>query len=152
LSRIPPPSSLGRIISWAIPVVILGAFYFGWQKHETESLMEMVRAWVLPTSIGCGVLTLAAFAHPLTVLSGVLAAPLTTLNPMIGAGMVTALVEAWLRRPTVEDCEQVPDAIMKPRMWLKNRATRVLLVFVLSNLGASIGMFISTTWVLSLLR
>jgi pheromone shutdown-related protein TraB len=152
LSRIPPPSSLGRVIGWAIPVIILAAFFFGWQKHQTESLMEMVRAWVLPTSIGCGVLTLAAFAHPLTVLAGVLAAPLTTLNPMIGAGMVTALVEAWLRRPTVEDCEQVPDAIMKPRLWLKNRATRVLLVFVLSNLGASIGMFISTTWVLSLLR
>jgi pheromone shutdown protein TraB len=41
---------------------------------------------------------------------------------------------------------------MKPSAWFKNRATRVLLVFVLSNLGASIGMFISTTWVLSLLR
>ena len=152
LSIIPPPSSVGTIVGWLIPIVILGAFWFGWQKHEGESLLQMVRAWVLPTSIGCGLFTLAALAHPLTILSGVLAAPLTTLNPVIGVGMVTALVEAWIRKPTVEDCEGVPEAILKPRTWLKNRATRVLLVFVLSNLGASIGMFISTTWVLSLLR
>lgn len=152
LSLIPSPSPVGTIIGWLIPVVILGAFWFGWQKHESESLIQMIRAWVLPTSIGCGLFTLASFAHPLTILAGVLAAPLTTLNPLIGVGMVTALIEAWVRRPTVEDCEGIPDAIMKPRTWLKNRATRVLLVFVLSNLGASIGMFISTTWVLSLLR
>jgi pheromone shutdown-related protein TraB len=152
LCVIPPPSALSRAMNWLIPVIILGAFWFGWHKHQSESLLQMVRAWVLPTSIGCGLFTALALAHPLTILAGVLAAPITTLHPLIAAGMVTALVEAWLRRPTVEDCEGVPEAIMKPRVWLKNRVTRVLLVFVLSNIGASIGMFISTTWVLSLLR
>ncbi len=152
LSLIPSPSPVGTIIGWSIPILIFGAFWFGWQQHQSESLLQMIRAWVLPTSIGCGLFTLASFAHPLTILSGIVAAPLTTLNPLIGVGMVTALVEAWIRKPTVEDCEGIPEAIMKPRLWLKNGATRVLLVFVLSNLGASIGMFISTTWVLSLLR
>lgn len=152
LSIIPAPSPVGTIIGWFIPVLVLAAFWFGWQKHESESLIQMMRAWVLPTSLGCGLFTLLSFAHPLTIISGIIAAPLTTLNPLIGVGMVTALVEAWVRRPTVEDCEGIPEAIMKPRTWLKNRATRVLLVFVLSNLGASIGMFIATTWVLSLLR
>jgi pheromone shutdown-related protein TraB len=152
LSIIPAPSPIGTIIAWLIPIAILVAFWFGWQKHQSESLIQMAKAWVIPTSLGCGVFTLAALAHPLTILSGMLAAPLTTLNPLIGVGMVTALVEAWIRRPTVEDCEGIPVAIMKPRLWLKNRATRVLLVFVLSNLGASLGMLISTTWVISLLR
>lgn len=152
LSVLPPPSRIATLFNWGIPAIILAAFWFGWQQHQAESLFEMVRAWVLPTSIGCGILTTVALAHPLTILSGVLAAPLTTLNPVIAVGMVTALVEAWIRRPTVEDCEGIPDAIMKPSSWFKNRATRVLLVFVLSNIGASIGMFISTTWVLSLLR
>jgi pheromone shutdown protein TraB len=81
-----------------------------------------------------------------------LSAPLTTLNPLIGVGMVTALVEAWVRKPTVSDCEGVPDAIMSVKGWYRNRATRVLLVFILSSIGASIGMAISTTWVISLLR
>jgi pheromone shutdown-related protein TraB len=151
LSKLPTPSPWGTIIAWLIPIVILAAFYFGWRDHQGESLMQMVKAWVLPTSIGCGLLTLVALAHPVTLLAGMLSAPLTTLNPLIGVGMVTALVEAWVRKPTVSDCEGVPDAILSVKGWYQNRATRVLLVFVLSSIGASIGMAISTTWVISLL-
>lgn len=151
LSTIPPPSRWVTALGWLIPLVVLGAFAVGWREHQGESLVQMLRAWVLPTSIGCGLFTLLALGHPLTILSGILAAPLTTLNPTIGAGMVTALVEAWLRRPTVEDCQGVPQAIMHPGSWYRNRATRVLLVFILSSIGASIGMAVGTTWVLSLL-
>ena len=152
ISVIPKPSPAGQIIGWLIPVIILGAFYFGWRHHQSESLIQMVRAWVLPTSIGCGVFSIVAMAHPLTLIAGILAAPLTTLNPLIGVGMVTALIEAWVRKPTVADCEGVPDAILSIKGWYGNRATRVLLVFILSSIGASIGMLVSTTWVISLLR
>ena len=152
LSRLPPPSHTGKIVGWVITLVVLGAFYFGWTQHSSESFYEMLRAWILPTSIGCGLATLLSRAHPLTLLSGILAAPLTTLNPTIGVGMVTALVEAWVRRPTVADCEQIPESMLSLRGWYQNRATRVLLVFVLSSLGASLGMAVGVTWVLSLLR
>jgi pheromone shutdown-related protein TraB len=152
ISEIPKPSPWGTVIAWLIPVIIFGAFYFGWREHQSESLIQMVKAWVLPTSIGCGIFALIALAHPVTLIAGILSAPLTTLNPLIGVGMVTALIEAWIRRPTVADCEGVPDAILSVRGWYQNRATRVLLVFVLSSIGASIGMFVSTTWVISLLR
>lgn len=152
ISVIPMPSPWGTFVAWLIPAIILGAFYFGWREHQSESLIQMLKAWVLPTSIGCGVFTLLSLAHPLTLIAGILSAPLTTLNPLIGVGMVTALIEAWLRKPTVADCEGVPDAILSLRGWYRNRATRVLLVFILSSIGASIGMLISTTWVISLLR
>ena len=59
---------------------------------------------------------------------------------------------AWVRRPTVADCEQIPESMLSLRGWYQNRATRVLLVFVLSSLGASLGMAVGVTWVLSLLR
>ncbi len=151
LATIPPPGRTTAIIGWLVPLIVLGAFAFGWQKHEGESLLEMLRAWILPTSLGCGLFTLLGLGHPLTILSGILAAPITTLNPAIGAGMVTALVEAWVRRPTVADCEALPQAVMSVRGWYRNRATRVLLIFILSSLGASLGMAVGTTWVLSLL-
>lgn len=152
ISVIPRPSPVGQIIGWLIPMAVLIAFYFGWREHQSESVIQMVKAWVIPTSVLCGIFTLASLAHPLTLLAGVLAAPLTTLNPLIGVGMVTALVEAYVRKPTVADCEGVPDAIMSLKGWYGNRATRILLVFILSSIGASIGMAISTTWVISLLR
>ncbi len=151
ITQLPPPSRLGRILGWGLPLVVLVAFFFGWREHQQESLLEMLKAWIIPTSLGCGVATALALAHPLTILSAILAAPLTTLNPLIGAGMVTALVEAWVRRPTVADCEAIPEAVLSLRGWLHNRATRVLLVFVLSSLGASVGMAVGVAWVLTLL-
>lgn len=151
LSRLPPPSKLSRALSWIIPLVILGAFYWGYRKPTGGGLTEMLIAWILPTSIGSGLFTALALAHPLTILSAVLAAPITTLHPAIGAGMVTGLVEAWLRRPTVADCEEVQDALRSLKALYKNRVTRVLLIALASNLGAAIGMWIATTWVLSLL-
>ena len=151
LEQLPPPSRTARIIGWAIPLVVLGAFYFGgWRSHSTEPLFRMLLAWVLPTSLGCALFTAMAGAHPLTIVSGLLAAPITTLNPLIGAGMVTASVEAWVRRPTVTHCEAIPESITSLRGWYRNPATRVLLVFLLSSIGASIGMLVGATWVVSL--
>ena len=54
----------------------------------------MVAWWVMANGILAGLGALIALAHPLTVLSSVLAAPLTSLNPMIAAGWVSGLVEA----------------------------------------------------------
>ncbi len=152
LEQLPPPSKAARIVGWSIPAIVLTAFCFGsWRSHSSEPVLRMLLAWVLPTSLGCGLCTALGRAHPLTVASGLLAAPVTALNPLIGAGTVTALVEAWVRRPTVADCEAVPESITSLRGWFKNPATRILLVFLLSSIGASIGMLIGTTWVVALM-
>jgi len=151
LSRLPAPGKLGQVLQWLIPALILGAFYFGFRKHGTAGLEEMVLAWVLPTAALSAALSIVALAHPLTVLSAALAAPITTLNPAVGVGMVTGLVEALLRRPTVEDCEGAQKAVQSLGGIYRNRATRVLLVFALSSLGAALGAWIGTPMVLRLL-
>lgn len=151
LSQLPPPSKVTAILQWVIPLLILGAFYFGFRKHGAEGLEEMVLAWVLPTALLSAALSVVALAHPLTIVSAALAAPITTLNPAIGVGMVTGLVEALLRRPTVDDCEGAQKAIQSVRGVYANRATRVLLVFALSSLGAALGAWIGTPMVLRLL-
>ncbi len=152
LEQLGPPSRLRRALGWAIPVLVLGCFWFGgWRSHSAQTLLHMVRAWVIPTSVACALFTALGGAHPLSILSGLLAAPIITLNPLIGAGTVTALVEAWVRRPSVADREAIPESITSLRGWYRNPATRVLLVFLLSSLGAWLGMLIGTTWVVSLL-
>ena len=85
---------------------------------------------------------LIARAHPLTIASAVVAAPLTSLNPTIAAGMVTGLVESWLRKPKVADLERLHLDITSVKGWFNNPATRILLVFFFTNLGSAIG-----TWV-----
>jgi len=76
-----------------------------------------------------------------TVLSALLGAPLTTLHPGIGIGMVTGLVELWCRKPSVDDLERLRDDVQSAKGWWRNRVARVFLVFLLSNLGAMIGMY-----------
>jgi len=75
-------------------------------------------------------------------LSAMVAAPLTSLNPAVAAGMVTGLVESWVRKPKVSDLESLRDDATTVKGWFKNPATRILLVFFFSNLGSAIG-----TWV-----
>jgi pheromone shutdown-related protein TraB len=151
LSEIPGPSMVASLLKWLVPLVMLGAFAFGYSKHEGQGLQELVLAWILPTAVLGGVFTVFALAHPLTVLAVVLAAPITTLNPTIGAGMVAGLVEAYLRKPTVEDCEGVQKAANSIGGLYRNKVTRVFLVFVLSSLGAALGAWVGMGWVMTLL-
>ena len=60
-----------------------------------------------------------AFGHPLTILASFVAAPLTSLNPMIAAGWVSGLVQAKVRKPTVADFEDLPRDISSVRgFWM----------------------------------
>ncbi|MCH2107909.1 MAG: TraB/GumN family protein, partial [Polyangiaceae bacterium] len=151
LSEIPPPSPWTGALKFIIPAIMLGAFWFGYSEHGGSSLKEMLFAWILPNAVFAGLFSLLALAHPLTVLVAFLASPITSLNPTIGAGMVAALCEAWLRKPTVADCENVQDDISSLRSIYKNRFTHVLLVFVAASLGSAVGAWIGFGWVLSLL-
>ncbi len=151
LSTIPPPGRLGRIIKWIIPAIILAAFYLGYQEHSETGLKELLLAWVLPNSIVAGVMSLIGGAKLLSALTAVIASPITSLNPTIGAGMVVGLVEAWLRKPTVGDAERLNEDMMSIRGIYSNRFSRVLLVAALATLGSALGAWIGTAYVLALL-
>jgi pheromone shutdown protein TraB len=85
------------------------------------------------------------------VVAGFIASPITSLNPMVGAGMVVGLVEAWRRRPTVEDAENINRDVQSVRGFYKNPFTRVLLVTFASTLGSALGAWIGASWVVALL-
>jgi pheromone shutdown-related protein TraB len=151
LSKIPPPSKWVAALGWLIPAVVIGAFYFGFRNRSWDGLESMLFAWILPTGLASALFTALALAHPLTILVAFVAAPITTLHPALAVGMFTGLLEAYVRKPTVEDCEGIQRAVTSLKGVYANRATRVLLVFVLSNVGAALGAWIGATWVISLL-
>ena len=70
------------------------------------------------------------------------AAPLTSLNPTIGAGFVAAGVELYLRKPKVRDFSTLRHDVTELKGWWRNRVSRTLLVFMLATLGSAAG-----TWV-----
>lgn len=151
LSTIPKPTFLSQAVKWIIPAIILFAFYFGWREHRGEGLQQMLYAWVIPNAVGAALLSALAGARPLTVVVAGVASPITSLNPTIGAGIVAGLVEAWLRKPNVADCEGINDAMLSLGSMYRNRFTRVLLVAVGATLGSALGAWVGAAWVVQLL-
>jgi pheromone shutdown protein TraB len=98
--------------------------------------------WILANGIPAAIGALVALAHPLTVATAFVAAPITSLTPVIGAGYVTALVQAWLRPPRVRELEQMADDAATTRGWWSNRMLKILLAFILPGLGSMLGTFI----------
>jgi pheromone shutdown-related protein TraB len=144
LEEMPPRARWPRLIPWAIMLLVLTGFFIGFSRSP-ELGWQLVFIWVAINGGLAALGALIARGHPLTILSAVVAAPITSLNPTIAAGMVTGLVESWLRKPRVADLENLRFDITTLKGWFRNPATRILLVFFLSNLGSAIG-----TWVAGL--
>jgi len=142
LSRIPAASSWLKYLPWLITLLILSGFFLGF-SHSSSMGWDMVIDWVLINGGLSALGALLAMAHPLTVVAAFVAAPVTSLNPMIGAGMVTAAVEIWLRKPNIGDFECLRAQTMKLGGWWRNRITRILLVFLFSTLGSAIGTYVA---------
>ncbi|MBE0501883.1 MAG: TraB/GumN family protein [Desulfuromonadales bacterium] len=150
INSIPPKSTISKIVPWAIPGVVILLFVFGFFYGNTDRLADAAFAWILANGILSAIGAMLAFAHPLTILTAFIAAPLTSLNPTIGAGMVTGVVQAMVAAPTVHDLENVSEDMTSLRGWWSNRTTRVLLVFFLSSLGSAIGTFVAFGWLKNL--
>ncbi len=142
LNAMPPPSKFLKALPWFILVAVLTGFGIGFYRSP-ELGWALVATWVVINGTLSALGALIARGHPLTVLSALVAAPLTSLNPTIGAGMVTGAVEATLRKPKMSDFEALRDDVVRLSGWWKNRVSRVLLVFFLSNLGSAAGTWIA---------
>ena len=142
LASIPPRSKLWKWLPWIIVAVILGGFALGFSR-SADLGWDLVKDWVVINGGLSALGALLAAGHPLTVISAFLAAPLTSLNPTIGAGMVTGAVELFLRRPQVEDFGKLKQDTSNWKGWWRNRVSRVLLVFFFSTLGSAAGTYIA---------
>lgn len=152
LETLPPESRLSSILGWAIPLAIVLLMAAGFFTGGSHVGTHMIKDWVLTTGILAGIGAAAALAHPLTILSSMLAAPITTLHPLIAAGWVSGLVEAFSRKPKVRDIEALPQDILSVKGFWRNKVTRILLVVMFTNIGASIGTFVALPLMLRMMH
>jgi pheromone shutdown protein TraB len=75
------------------------------------------------------------------MLAAFIASPVTPLHPALASGTISALVEAWIRKPTHADFMALRDDVQSLRGWYRNRVARVLLNFFLTSLGTAIGVW-----------
>jgi pheromone shutdown-related protein TraB len=142
LDEKPLPSKTGYYVGWGIGLFILSMFGVGYMRSP-ELGTQLILQWIVING-GLSALGAAlAFAHPVSILAAFLAAPLTSLNPTIGAGMVVGIVESYIRKPKVADFESMRGDIAHFSMWWKNGVIRVFLIFFFANLGSAAGTFIA---------
>jgi pheromone shutdown-related protein TraB len=151
LESLPLPGRMGTLAKWGIPASIVALFGAGFFFGGKDAGTDMVFLWSLCTGVLAGMGALLALAHPATVISSVLVAPFTTLHPMIAAGWISGLVEAFSRKPKVRDLESLPEDILSFRGFWRNKVTRILLVIAFTNLGASIGTLVAFPIILRVL-
>ncbi|MDR4515872.1 MAG: TraB/GumN family protein [Nitrosomonas sp.] len=138
----PTSSNWFKYLPWAIVLLILTGFIIGFIRSP-EIGTAMILDWVLING-GLSALGAAiAFAHPLTIMTAFFAAPLTSLNPTIGAGMVVAAAETYLRKPKVGDFNRLRSDATSLKGWWNNQVTRILLIFILSTMGSAIGTYVA---------
>jgi pheromone shutdown-related protein TraB len=139
LETLPEPSPALKLAGWSIAALVLGSLVYIGITKGPEAAGRNALYWVLATGTPTAISAVLALGHPITVVSGFLAAPITTLSPFIGAGTVTAFVQAYVVPPRVKEFESVSDDIGKLNAWWNSRLLRVFLVFILTNIGGTIG-------------
>ncbi len=143
LETIPPGGKFAGKLKYILPAAIIGLFIIGFFYGGKDVGTDMMIWWIMANGILAGLGASIALAHPLTILSSILAAPLTSLNPMIAAGWVAGLVEAFTRKPKVRDFEKLQEDIHSIKGFWKNKITKILMVVVFTNLGSSLGTFVA---------
>lgn len=144
ISVVPPKSRFSKMAGWIIPVLITGLLLYSFVVNIQTGLQQL-SAWVLWTGILAAAFTALSFAHPLSILTSFVTAPLTTLHPLLACGWFAGLTEATLKKPTVKDVQNVQTDIFSIKGFFTNRLLKTILVMFMANMGATIGTLIAGT-------
>jgi len=148
LIKIPSTSNYIKVLVWGIPLAII-AIIASTFTYSHPAGFEQITQWFLWNGSLSALGALIAMAHPLSILTAFVAAPFSSLNPLLAAGWFAGIAEALIRRPRVEDFEQLGD-ITTLKDFFYNRVTKILLIVALANLGSMAGTFIGGAKVIQL--
>lgn len=141
LTEKPPKSNWPKVIGWGIPILIIALIAYTFFTNPVAGWQQLI-SWIIWNGSLAAIGTIVALGHPLAVLTAFIAAPFTSLNPFLAAGFFAGFVQAVMNKPKVRDFESLSEDVFSVKGFWKNKATRVLLVVVLANVGSSLGTFI----------
>ena len=142
LNKVNKKKGFATYIKYAIPAIIVLLIGLTIFRNRDVGLSQ-IRSWIIWNGGLSALGVLLALGHPLSILTALISAPITSLNPLLASGWFAGLVEAHLRKPKVKDFEDLADDTSTLKGFWKNGITRTLLVVVFANLFSSIGTFIS---------
>ncbi|MGJ7922659.1 TraB/GumN family protein [Neobacillus sp. LXY-4] len=141
LNELPAKSNAPKLMGWIIPILIIAMIAYTFYANPTAGLHQTM-SWILFHASFSALGVALAFGHPLAILTAFVAAPITALDPITAAGWFAGFVQAYFRRPSVRDFENLSEDVFSVKGFWRNKVTRVLLVVMFANIGSSLGTFI----------
>lgn len=142
LTAIPKTFPWGQVVSWGlVAFFVLGFALAFWRSPEVG--VRLVTQWLLLNGGLAALGAVVALAHPLTVLATFLGAPIGTLSPTLGVGMIAGAAELWLRKPQMGDFASLRHDIAETRGWWRNQVARIFLIFFLTSIGGALGNYLT---------
>ena len=126
------------IISTMVLLIIAYGVYT--ISSDPEALKKLTIDWIIINGGLSALGVIIARGKIPSIISAFLAAPITSLIPVIGAGYIAGLVELKYREITTEDIEELFKSDDLRRL-MNNNIMRVLMVATLSSIGSAIGTF-----------
>lgn len=123
--------------------VLLFGFYWGYQQGGISLAGTLLLQWILITGIGGLIGCIAAKGHWLSCIAAFIASPITPIHPALSSGMVSAYVEAKMHKPTYQDLLDLRQDTTEISGWWKNRFARILVNFILTNMGTALAVWIA---------
>ena len=142
LNEVPSKSILPKLVMWGIPVLF--ASVLAWLAYHgmIDEMVESGKLWLVVNAGLTGLGIIIARGHPLSVIVGALASPLTSLNPFVAAGWVAGYTQLKVDAPTGKDASDFL-ALDSTSLFWKNRVGKVLLVTAFGNVGSVAGTWIA---------
>lgn len=145
ISQVPPPGIGGKIAQWVFPVAMVALVAVGVIFGAPQESFAALLKWFGWNAALAGIGAILGAAHPLAVIATIVGAPIGTISPVLGVGMFAGLAQAYLCKPKVNDMESLYTDVASLKGIYKNRILRVLLVFLLSQIGGAIGNLIGVS-------
>jgi pheromone shutdown-related protein TraB len=150
LGKEPPKSIWPKLLMAAIPIFLIGAVSWMVANGEMDALKQTAQTWLILNAVGAGIGVLIARGHPLSILVGAIASPITSLNPTLAAGWFAGYTQLKVASPTGKDAQDflVLDEVS---LFWKNRVGRVLMVTAMGNIGSWAGAWLAGGAILGML-
>ena len=145
----PPKPIWPKVIMWAIPLFLVSVVGHLAYNGEIEALKDTLWYWMVANAALAGLGVALARGHPLAILVGALASPITSLNPTLAAGWFAGYTQLKVVPPTGGDAAEFLALRDYGVFW--NPAGRVLLVTAFGNLGSAVGAWLAGGVIVGLL-
>ncbi len=139
--------SILKIIGYAVPVIFAVFIVYIYMTYGAGRTFDALIWWVIINGSFSAIGALIARAHPFSIITAFVAAPITSLNPAIAAGWVAGYVEFKMRKPVVRDFKALSKLDSFKDIW-NNKVIRLLTVVALANIGSMMGTFVAFPYLL----